>query len=57
MKAHGGRFGDPELSALIAMAGGDNFDLRQAALRIAEAREQVTIVAAANYPTFGGNAS
>jgi outer membrane protein, multidrug efflux system len=51
------RFGDPELSALIALAGGDNFDLRQAALRIAEAREQVSIAAAANYPTFGGDTS
>ena len=51
------RFGDPELSTLIGSAAGDNFDLREAALRIAEAREQVTVAAAAIYPTLGGNAS
>ncbi len=51
------RFGDPELSALIGNATGGNFDLREAALRIAEAREQAAIAAAANYPTLGANAS
>lgn len=51
------RFGDPELSALIGSAQGDNFDLREAALRIAEAREQVAIATAAGYPALGGNTS
>jgi len=51
------RFRDPELNALIANAGAGNFDMRTAALRIAEAREQLAVAEADRYPTLGGNLS
>lgn len=50
-------FGDPELSSLIARASAANLDLKEAALRIAEARLQEKITAAAGLPTLDANAS
>ncbi len=50
-------FRDLELSSLIGSAGGGNFDLREAVLRIAEAREQLAVAEADRYPTLGGNGS
>lgn len=50
-------FQDPALSSLIARAASANLDLQQAALRIAEARTQLTIAEADQWPTLGGNAS
>ena len=50
-------FHDKELSSLVARARGANLDLKEAALRIAEARWQERITRAGEYPTLGGNAS
>lgn len=50
-------FGDPELSSLIARAGAANLDLKEAALRIAEARLQEKVTAAGELPTLDANAS
>lgn len=49
------RFRDPELSALIEAAGTDNFDMRSAALRIAEARQQLAIAEADRLPSLNAN--
>ncbi|HLI20795.1 MAG TPA: TolC family protein, partial [Stellaceae bacterium] len=49
-------FDDPTLTSLIARASSANLDLRQAALRIAEAREQRNVTASAMFPTLSGNA-
>lgn len=49
-------FNDPILTSLIVRAAQSNLDLRQAALRIAEARTQVAIVGAGQWPSVGGNA-
>lgn len=49
-------FGDPTLTSLIARASAANLDLRQAVLRIAEARAQRDITAAAQFPSLSGNA-
>ena len=50
-------FKDPELSSLMSRAAGANLDLKEAALRIAEARLQEKITAAGELPTLGANAS
>lgn len=51
------RFHDPELSALIRRAVEANLDIKEAAVRIAEARAQRDIAAAAEMPTLSSNAS
>ena len=51
------RFQDSELSALIQNASADNFDVRTAVLRIAEAREQLAVAEGDRYPMLGGNTS
>src|SRR5215469_9718817 len=48
-------FNDPTLTSLIARASSANFDLRQATLRIAEARAQRDILGAAQFPTLNAN--
>ena len=50
-------FGDPELTALIDRAGRSNLDLRQSAMRIAEARAQKDITAAQGLPSLNAGAS
>ncbi|HEY2444359.1 MAG TPA: efflux transporter outer membrane subunit [Rhizomicrobium sp.] len=50
-------FRDPELVSLISRAATENLDLREAALRIAEARAQRDISAADQLPSVSGNAS
>ena len=50
-------FADPMLTSLIERAAASNLDLRQAALRIAEARAQRDIAGAAEWPTLSGNAA
>jgi multidrug efflux system outer membrane protein len=50
-------FHDPVLTSLIGKAAAANLDLRESALRIAEARAQRQITAAAELPTLSGNAS
>jgi NodT family efflux transporter outer membrane factor (OMF) lipoprotein len=50
-------FGDPTLTSLIARADSANLDLKQAALRISEARAQRDVTAAAQWPSLNGNAS
>lgn len=50
-------FGDPLLTSLIERAAAANLDLRQAVLRIAEARAQRDIAGAAQWPSLSGNAS
>jgi NodT family efflux transporter outer membrane factor (OMF) lipoprotein len=49
-------FNDPTLTSLIARAGSANLDLKQATLRIAEARAQRDITGAAQFPTLNANA-
>jgi outer membrane protein, multidrug efflux system len=49
-------FNDPTLTSLIARASGANLDLKQATLRIAEARAQRDITAGAQFPTLNANA-
>lgn len=44
------RFGDPELTALVGRADAGNLDLRQAVLRIEEARGQRRLAAAGAWP-------
>lgn len=48
-------FNDPTLTSLIARASDANFDLKQASLRIAEARAQRDITGAAQFPTLDAN--
>ena len=50
-------FNDPVLTSLIARADAANLDLREAALRISEARAQRAVQGAAAYPTLNGNTS
>jgi NodT family efflux transporter outer membrane factor (OMF) lipoprotein len=50
-------FNDPELTSLIARADEASLDLKQAALRIAEARAQRDVQAAGLLPNLNGNAS
>jgi outer membrane protein, multidrug efflux system len=49
-------FDDPMLTSLIVRASTANLSLRQAALRIAEAREERNVAAAGQFPTLSGNA-
>lgn len=49
-------FGDPLLDRLIAEALAANLDVRQAALRVEEARHQARIVSAAGQPTVSATA-
>jgi len=51
------RFGDPVLTTLMQQAIANNPSLRQALLRVVEARQQVVSAAAAGLPTLSGNAS
>jgi NodT family efflux transporter outer membrane factor (OMF) lipoprotein len=48
-------FSDPTLSSLVARASSANLDLKQATLRIAEARAQRDITGAAQFPTLNAN--
>ena len=48
-------FDDPTLTSLITRASSANLDLRQAALRIAEARAQRDIAGGAQFPTLRAN--
>ena len=50
-------FGDPELTALIGRAAAANLDLKQAALRISQARAQRDAAASQQLPSLNGNAS
>lgn len=50
------QFGDAELDSLIARATAANLDLRQAALRIAEARAARAAAEADRWPALGANA-
>jgi NodT family efflux transporter outer membrane factor (OMF) lipoprotein len=50
-------FGDPELTSLIARASTANLDLKEAAIRIEEARLEERITAAGALPTLSANAS
>jgi NodT family efflux transporter outer membrane factor (OMF) lipoprotein len=50
-------FHDPELTSLIREAAAANLDLKESAIRIAEARAQRRITAAADSLTLSGNAS
>jgi multidrug efflux system outer membrane protein len=50
-------FDDPELTALIARAAAGNFDIKIAVQKIAEARSNERIEAAAGLPTLDGKAS
>ena len=47
-------FPDPDLQALIRTALEQNYDLRVAVQRIAQARAQVTVAGSLPYPTVGG---
>ena len=49
-------FNDPALTSLVARASSTNLDLKQATLRIAEARAQRDITGAAQFPTLNANA-
>ena len=49
-------FDDPTLISLIDRASTANLNLRQAVLRIAEAREEGNVASAALFPTLSGNA-
>jgi multidrug efflux system outer membrane protein len=50
-------FGDEELQKLIAEALGENYDVRVAAARILQARAQLTITRADQFPTVTANAN
>ena len=50
-------FGDEELQRLIAQALTENYDVRVAAARILQARAQLTITRADQFPTVTANAS
>jgi len=49
------QFPDPELRSLIGRALQSNLDLRAAASRVRQARQQEIIAGAAEYPTLGAN--
>jgi NodT family efflux transporter outer membrane factor (OMF) lipoprotein len=49
-------FNDPELTALIRQAAAENLDAKAAVLRIAEARAQRKVAAAAQWPSLSANA-
>ncbi len=50
-------FHDPQLTALEDRVAAENLDVRLATIRLAELRAQRGVVAAAQFPTLGGNAS
>ena len=50
-------FGDPELDTLVHRAAMANLDIRTAALRLDESREQRAIAGADQFPNLGGNGS
>lgn len=50
-------FNDPELSSLIQRAAADSLDLKDAALRISEARAERQQASAQLWPSLNGNAS
>jgi NodT family efflux transporter outer membrane factor (OMF) lipoprotein len=50
-------FGDPKLSELVTRARAANMDLRMAALRVAQSREQLGVVAGGKWPSLNGTAS
>jgi NodT family efflux transporter outer membrane factor (OMF) lipoprotein len=50
-------FGDPQLTALEDRVAAQNLDVRVATIKLAESRAQRGVVAAAQFPTLGGNAS
>ena len=50
-------FGDPELSTLMRRVAGANLDVRAADFRLAQARAQRGVTAAADLPTLNGNGS
>jgi NodT family efflux transporter outer membrane factor (OMF) lipoprotein len=50
-------FNDPQLTALENRVAAENLDVRIATLKLAESRAQRGVVAAAQFPTLGGNAS
>ena len=50
-------FNDPRLTALIHRVAGENLDVKIAAVRLAESRDQLGIVQSAEYPQINGNAS
>ncbi len=49
-------FNDAELTSLVTRAAGANLDAKQAVLRIAEARAERDVAAAAGWPSLGVNA-
>jgi len=50
-------FGDPELDALVHRAAMANLDIRTAALRLDESRQQRAIAGADQFPNLSGNGS
>jgi outer membrane protein, multidrug efflux system len=50
-------FNDPVLSQLIEKGIGGNLDVRQAVVRVLEARQSIATARAAGLPSLGGNAS
>lgn len=50
-------FNDAKLTRLERQVAGDNLDVREAGIRIAESRAQLGITAASKYPMVNGNAS
>lgn len=50
-------FGDPALTSLVGRAATSNLDVRQAVLRIAEARANRDVAAAGMFPVLSANAS
>ena len=50
-------FGDPILSRLVRRVATSNFDVRTAAIRLAESRAQLRITSADEYPQVNGNTS
>ncbi len=50
-------FNDPRLTALIHRVAGENLDVKIAAVRLAEFRDQLGIVQSAQLPQFNGNLS
>jgi NodT family efflux transporter outer membrane factor (OMF) lipoprotein len=50
-------FNDPQLTALEDRVAAQNLDVRIATIKLAESRAQRGVVAAAQLPTLGGNAS
>jgi NodT family efflux transporter outer membrane factor (OMF) lipoprotein len=49
-------FGDPELSSLVGRAAGANLDVRQAVLRVGEARAERDLATPARWPSLSASA-